>query len=527
MSAEVGPSTSSTPSVSLRGDAESVEKPSSLIGQPIMDTLGSVVPIQSSLVEPRINKRRDRSPTETSDGRAGNSRGNTSSDRGNPSKSNRGKPPNSNRGNPSDQGSPGDFLDSAFPATAGHSISLKDITQSRSSHQVVYHKGHPTSNAILLYNDTKREVVQQCIANLMSQFHDHCRHVEVIADSYKGIFEDKHIALHPHDASKCYWCENWASWPRHTFIEHLKLIYPQILNVADKTFLAMIKDLKFEYDLDNISVDTCFLSELREITDHYDTRTPSEEVEAVKLLIEKINVVNTLNWQPYFDAMALQCDIKMPIAVVNDIRFLIQHTIAEARKIRIQAANYGYIVPCCNKTRVVDFRHPYKYRNNNNNNINNNNGRTQSGPSNSRPPCTICGMNNHTTSDCRTKQNEFANHSDRPIIGSKSHKRLVSLFGKRDMIPKFSDLQVLRRLASEPSSSSSSTYAPKKPYVKKDWKNEGTVRTTIIPDELPIPTSPNLISVLLTFSSQAETQGRINVENLLDTGCLAGDFVAT
>ena len=58
----------------------------------------------------------------------------------------------------------------------------------------------------------------------------------------------------------------------------------------------MIKDLKFEYDLDNISVDTCFLSELREITDHYDTRTPSEEVEAVKILIEKINVVNVLNW---------------------------------------------------------------------------------------------------------------------------------------------------------------------------------------------------------------------------------------
>ena len=50
--------------------------------------------------------------------------------------------------------------------------------------------------------------------------------------------------------------------------------------------------------------------------------------------------------------------------------------------------------------------------------------------------------------------------------------------------------------------------------------------TTILPDELPIPTSPNLISVFLTFPSQAETQGRINVEGLLNTGCLAGDFVA-
>ena len=50
--------------------------------------------------------------------------------------------------------------------------------------------------------------------------------------------------------------------------------------------------------------------------------------------------------------------------------------------------------------------------------------------------------------------------------------------------------------------------------------------TTILPDELPIPTSPNLISVFLTFPSQAESQERISVECLLDTCCLAGDFVA-
>ena len=84
----------------------------------------------------------------------------------------------------------------------------------------------------------------------------------------------------------------------------------------------MIKDLKFEFDLDDIKVDTRFLSELRKITDHYDTRTSAGEVEAVKLLIEKINVVNVLNWQPYFHTMALQCDIQLPISAVKDFRFL-------------------------------------------------------------------------------------------------------------------------------------------------------------------------------------------------------------
>ena len=115
----------------------------------------------------------------------------------------------------------------------------------------------------------------------------------------------------------------------------------------------MIKDLKFEFDLDDISVDTRFLSELRKITDHYDTLQSNEEVEAVKLLVEKNNVVNVLNWQPYFHAMALQCDIQLPISTVKYFRFLIQQTIAEARKFRIQAENYGYIVSCCIRLRLV------------------------------------------------------------------------------------------------------------------------------------------------------------------------------
>ena len=66
--------------------------------------------------------------------------------------------------------------------------------------------------------------------------------------------------------------------------------------------------------------------------------------------------------------MALQCDIQLPISTVKAFRSLTQQTIAEERKVRIQAANYGFIVSCCNKTRSVDPKHPYKEKKNNNNN---------------------------------------------------------------------------------------------------------------------------------------------------------------
>ena len=58
-----------------------------------------------------------------------------------------------------------------------------------STQQVVYRKGQPTATPILIYEYTRGEVVQQCIANLMSTFHVYT-HSEVIASSFNDRFED-------------------------------------------------------------------------------------------------------------------------------------------------------------------------------------------------------------------------------------------------------------------------------------------------------------------------------------------------
>ena len=49
--------------------------------------------------------------------------------------------------------------------------SESDSDDPSSTQQVVYRKGQPTATPILIYEDSRREVVQQCIANLMSTFH--------------------------------------------------------------------------------------------------------------------------------------------------------------------------------------------------------------------------------------------------------------------------------------------------------------------------------------------------------------------
>ena len=80
--------------------------------------------------------------------------------------------------------------------------------------------------------------------------------------------------------------------------------------------------------------------------------------------------------------------------------------------------------------------------------------------------------------------------------------------------------------AGQSSGSTPSSPAAKTSKPSKDWKSKGTYVSTILPIKLHIATSPNLLPVVLTFVFQEEAKGSINVNALLDTGCLAGDFVA-
>ena len=85
----------------------------------------------------------------------------------------------------------------------------------------------------------------------------------------------------------------------------------------------MIKEIPFRYDSDNPVVELKFQSELSKIVKHYDSLTFAEEVEAVKILMGKINILNVFNWIPIFTEMATVCDLSLPINKVDDFRFVL------------------------------------------------------------------------------------------------------------------------------------------------------------------------------------------------------------
>ena len=135
--------------------------------------------------------------------------------------------------------------------------------------------------------------------------------------------------------------------------------------------------------------------------------------------------------------------------------------------------------------------------------------------------CQFCSKNNHSNADCRTRTSEVTNNQNQPYIGSEAHDRLVKAAGARDWILYFKELQALMSKAGQSSGPSSSAVKPSKP--SKERKSKGMYVNPILPIKLDIATSPNLLPVVLAFSFQEEAKGSINLDALLDTGCLAGE----
>ena len=354
----------------------------------------------------------------------------------------------------------------------------------------------------------------------MSTFHLY-PHSEVIANSSTEGFEDMLRWLYKTDKANRDTCKNWSTWSREKFVEHLLLLYPQLSNAADKSYLEIIKEIPIQHNLDNPVVELKFQSELSRIVKHYDSVTIAEEAEAVHISLGKINIPYVYNWIPIFNEMATGCDVPIPVTTVDDFRFVLSTCFEDARRSRARTISYRWAVIGTSETHHGDIK-AVSLKEKTHGNSTKSGNKTPSISKAESILCQFCGKNNHSNADCRTRTSEFTNNQNRRYVGSEAHGRLVKATGDRD--PNFKELKGLMSKAGQSSGPSSSDAKTSKP--SKDSKSKGTYVGTILPIKLHIATSPNLLPVVLTIVSQEEANGSINVDVLLDTGCLAGDFVA-
>ena len=144
--------------------------------------------------------------------------------------------------------------------------------------------------------------------------------------------------------------------------------------------------------------------------------------------------------------------------------------------------------------------------------------------------CNMCGGNNHDAAKCRHRSSKYANLSEKPYVGSEGHTKLVAAKGlSYTRIPYSAQAattgkKVGQSKKGDTNLSSSSHYLPatiKKPY-DMDWKSKSKLMTSL---DLKSTTS-DFLTVSLTPLSIQEMRRSVSGEALLDTGCLAGDFVS-
>ena len=221
--------------------------------------------------------------------------------------------------------------------------------------------------------------------------------------------------------------------------------------------------------------------------------------------------------------MATGCDVLIPVTTVDDFRFVLSACFDDARRSKARTISYRWAVTGTAETHHGDIK-AVSFKEKIHGNSSKSGNKTPSISKAESVLCHICGKNNHSNANCRMRTSEFTNNQNRPYVGSEAHGPLVKATGDRDCIPNFKEPKGLISKAGQSSGPSSSATKTSKP--SKDWKSKGTYGSTILPIRLHIATSPNLLPVVLTFVSQEEAKGSINVDALLDTGCLARDFVA-
>ena len=139
--------------------------------------------------------------------------------------------------------------------------------------------------------------------------------------------------------------------------------------------------------------------------------------------------------------------------------------------------------------------------------------------------CTVCGRYFYEGTTCRLKESKYANHANKPYVGSEAHAKLIKDKGiQATFIPlegSGNNPNLKRKAESAPSE------RPNRPQIKKDWKNnKGEQVYSLSSTPTSTPTSSNFLSVTLTSLFWQEESVSVEGEALLDTGSLAGGFVS-
>ena len=65
------------------------------------------------------------------------------------------------------------------------------------------------------------------------------------------------------------------------------------------------------------------------IHEHYKVREEGHDAQGVEILMNKINVLDGINWQQRFEEMEGSCDVRLPVGNIEDSRFVLMYMLRQ------------------------------------------------------------------------------------------------------------------------------------------------------------------------------------------------------
>ena len=92
------------------------------------------------------------------------------------------------------------------------------------------------------------------------------------------------------------------------------------------------RDLYVQYDMSDATVEQQTFTDLMNIHRHYTHRNQEDNDKAIKILLDKINDPEKINWHPRFYKTLAECDIVLPLVHLVDFRYVLMNTFPGAHR---------------------------------------------------------------------------------------------------------------------------------------------------------------------------------------------------
>ena len=384
----------------------------------------------------------------------------------------------------------------------------------------------PVPHIVKLVRDPSRKLVAQIISNLTSSLTNYSI-LDVVPFELENYLQMVFKNTHPSDLNFRQLCQQWKLWSNASFCQMLDLAFPDTSYVAGvKTFLEKITSLPFTFDLFDLSIERDFDDLLDKICLEHPQRTPAEEMLAVEKLISRLPSDGVVNWRSRFTYVCDQLSLGS-ITTVEMWRLALINTLNHARASIADARAVGAVVTSSPHTRIPmgtrtstpgnPSSKPFTIKK-----------RPREPDETDQVSCTGCGRMNHDRAACRFGKSQFFNQDDSvPYVKSPAFRALNGKYPGLLHVPGRKDIEGYTAPTSTPPASS--TASTKKSSSSSSSAKSGKPLSFTVSAINSLDYSTDYLTVTLLPLSDQQGKRQLKetpVQALLDTGSLAGDFIA-